>query len=298
MKIKHIFSIAFAALLGGALVTSCDDIKENERYLAIEGTSTPEEPSTPEDPSTPDDHTIKPVPHVVLLEEFTGQKCLNCPVAHSTIDNLVEAYGDQFIPVSIHFETSGDAFSYPMTNPLSLATPDGNFYASKWNWSTLPCGAVDMTTLTDNGVWPSQVRSLVKETSVADIQLHAEYSNGKVDVTATVSAAEAVNGKIFLWLCESGVIAPQLQPNGETVWDYTHNHILRAAIGNREGQAVNVARQTVTDFSASLDITDKLFVEGQNPFGWKPENMTVVAFILRDQWTNVIQAAHTELIPD
>jgi len=294
MKIKHIFSIAFAALLGGALVTSCDDIKENERYLEIEETSTPEGPSTPEE------DLIKPVPRVVLLEEFTGQKCLNCPNAHATISNLVEAYGDQFVPVSIHFETDGDAFSYPMTFPLSLATPDGNFYASKWAWSSLglPCGAVDMTKLSLMGDWASTVRSLVRETSNADIQLYAEYNNGKVDVTATVSAAEAVDGKIFFWLCESGVFAPQLQPDGNTVFDYEHNHILRAAIGNREGQAVNVARQTVTDFSASLDITDKLFVEGQNSFGWKPENMTVVAFILRDQWTNVIQAAHTELIHD
>ncbi len=59
----------------------------------------------------------------VLIEDFTGQKCVNCPNGTTLINDIVETYGeDNVIAVGIH------------SGPLSkdgedgLATETGNDY--------------------------------------------------------------------------------------------------------------------------------------------------------------------------
>lgn len=44
---------------------------------------------------------FQPVKRVVL-EEFTGRDCANCPLGIVTIDNLRKRFGDKFIPIAIH----------------------------------------------------------------------------------------------------------------------------------------------------------------------------------------------------
>ena len=63
------------------LFGSCDEVDEADRYIEVE--------------------QIVPK-RTVLLEEFTGQWCMNCPSAHAIVNSLKEQYGESFISVSIH----------------------------------------------------------------------------------------------------------------------------------------------------------------------------------------------------
>ena len=38
----------------------------------------------------------------VLIEEFTGVRCVNCPEGSIAIENLLEAYDEQLVAISIH----------------------------------------------------------------------------------------------------------------------------------------------------------------------------------------------------
>ena len=72
---------AVGVLLGGAL-SSCSDLDEQERFVYIK----------------PADAARK-----VLIEDFTGQRCPNCPKATDEIHHLQETYGeDNIIAVGIH----------------------------------------------------------------------------------------------------------------------------------------------------------------------------------------------------
>lgn len=42
------------------------------------------------------------MPRKVLIEEFSGVKCVNCPAGSEAIENLIKIYGDQLIAISIH----------------------------------------------------------------------------------------------------------------------------------------------------------------------------------------------------
>ena len=74
--------IACTVAMTAVTFTACDEVGENDRYILGEA--------------------IK-VERGVLLEDFTGQNCINCPEAHKVIEQLEEQYGeDKFIAVSIH----------------------------------------------------------------------------------------------------------------------------------------------------------------------------------------------------
>ena len=63
------------------LLVGCDRISEDERLIY-------EKP--------------EPAQRVVLLEDFTGQRCTNCPKATEVIAQLQETYGDALVAVGIH----------------------------------------------------------------------------------------------------------------------------------------------------------------------------------------------------
>ena len=112
MKLKNI--VALAAL--GLSFAACDDIKESERFI----------------PVTPEASTTKNV----LIEDFTGMNCINCPNAAEEIHKIQAAYGaEKIIAVAVHGEMPG--LSGPLANDL------GTEYFNHWGVETLPIGMVD-----------------------------------------------------------------------------------------------------------------------------------------------------------
>jgi len=52
--------------------------------------------------TNPVDTTGEVLRHV-LVEEFTGVQCVNCPQGSQLIENLINTHGERLIAVSIHF---------------------------------------------------------------------------------------------------------------------------------------------------------------------------------------------------
>ena len=61
-------------------------------------------------------NVIGPVPSSftkkVLIEEFTGHRCTNCPAAAKEISAIQNIYGDQVIAIAIH-PSGGFMFTQP-----------------------------------------------------------------------------------------------------------------------------------------------------------------------------------------
>ena len=84
---KKISGILALLALSALLITSCDIIEEP--FLV---------------PVAGSNDTIPVVEKVrkVLLEDFTGQKCPNCPEAAEIAHNLKTIYGEQLILLTVH----------------------------------------------------------------------------------------------------------------------------------------------------------------------------------------------------
>lgn len=79
----------------------------------------------------------------VLIEDFTGQRCVNCPNAADEIHSLQQEYGeDMIIAVGIH---GGPMAVWP--NPergiVGLATETGDNYNTYWKVEQWPMGMVN-----------------------------------------------------------------------------------------------------------------------------------------------------------
>ena len=105
MNIRYLFVAVFAGL---TLLTSCEHIDESDRLIEV----TPTE-----------------VSRAVLVEEFSGQFCVNCPYGAAQLHRMEAEYGaDSLVVVTIHCgvkEGFGIDPNDPDLGPLSLVTADG-----------------------------------------------------------------------------------------------------------------------------------------------------------------------------
>jgi len=72
----------------------------------------------------------------VLLEDFTGHYCVNCPAAHVIIEGLEKVYPKRIVPVVIH----AGFFAKPKAAPYDydFRTPDGTAIATEFGAITAP----------------------------------------------------------------------------------------------------------------------------------------------------------------
>ena len=90
MKVKNYIWGAFVAL---ATLAGCDEVDEQDRFISM------------------GDVEVK---RNVLLEDFTGQDCSNCPTAHEVVASLKEQYGDAVVAVAVH---ATSVFGIPEGDP-------------------------------------------------------------------------------------------------------------------------------------------------------------------------------------
>lgn len=196
----------------------------------------------------------------VLLEDYTGHLCPNCPAAATIIeDDIVAVYGEKVIPVSIHAGPFALATGSPWTNDFKTAAGDNYNSSSNFHISSLgnPNGMVnridyDLTTkahIKSKDKWVSLVDSLTQKVPEADIQIKNIYDDNtkKVCVHIETKFLTALTGKynLVVLLLQDSITGPQ--KNGSaTISDYVHRHVLRAAVNGEEGDGEEIAGDTTT----------------------------------------------------
>lgn len=239
---------------------ACNDIDQADRYIEVEA--------------------VTPV-RAVLLEDFTGQRCTNCPDAHRIIDKLKEQYGDALIPVAIHGGSlsiaPGDAFN-------GLRTDEGDEYYKNAGQPDLPAGRIDRGRVIDRKEWSTVVRSELTKEAPAAIEIAAAIgADGKIAVDLTLKAVKTLRANLQLWVLEDGIVAYQYD-DGKHVPKYTHNHVFRGTVNGLDGDPVNLEANVFQTKTYTCAVAD----------GWNKANLSVVAFIYNDD--GVQQAALAKVV--
>lgn len=243
--------LAVCALMGMA---SCSNVDEDERLVYVK-------------------------PEVqgrnILIEDFTGQNCVNCPKATSIIEQLQEQYGaDTIIAVAIH---SGYFGVHNSASVVGLATDLGDTYYNSWKVESQPSGLVDRTDgLMPMDWWTAAAAYDLKEKAQVNIDLTNDYhpATRSVDITAELVGSDSitVSGKLQLWVTEDSINAYQLMPDGSRNDAYIHNHVLRAAVNGTWGDEVTVPSGQALRKTYSMELDS----------AWKPEHLYIVAFVYDD----------------
>ena len=245
------------------MLCACDEIEENDRFQKVEIASGGEGGGGEGGGST--GFGAKNV----LIEDFTGQRCINCPLATNTISTLQSTFGhDRVIPVAIH---GGDL---TLAAPTGLANAIGNTYTAERGVTSKPKGEVDRTgQLLDQEKWGTTVLERISMTAhvklgVENIAFDADTRELSFNVNAAADLTGA-QGLLQVWLTESHIIKSQATPDHNRYpydLNYEHNHVLRACVSAKDGDALALAAGG-TDTRTYKYILDA---------DWVADNMSVV----------------------
>ncbi len=264
---KYIYG--FVAVAAALQFAACSNIDENDRIRYVE-------------PSEVKKH--------VLVEDFTGQSCVNCPRAAQEIAKLQEQYGEEnVIAVGVY---GGDYGYSPVAQghtPWSLTTETGNSYYTTWGVRAQPACMVDRaggTPFYNTAYLAAYVGSLIQNEPPVMITNKVSYdaATKTADINVTVSAIQEYNGKLQVWLVEDNIVDMQYMPDGSINNEYVHNHVFRASVNDKDGSPIISNKEEGKSFTYSFTIND----------AWKAENVSIVAFVFNSD--GVQQVEKTPLI--
>lgn len=268
MKLKNIFlGVATATMAMAA--ASCSNIDEGDRLIYVK----PAE-----------------VGRAVLIEDLTGQRCINCPTGTDIITGIIKTYGeDNVIAVGIHCGPLGFAGN---SKRVGLKTDTGDEYYTHWaNGTNLGQPSAIFNRKKGKGPidnlnnWAAEVGLIISEKANLSVNIANAYDAKTRKLTTKVEAFGVngtVSGKLQVWIVEDGIKAMQLMPDGSANQEYIHNHVFRAAVNGTWGEDITVkeGETTSNDYSYVL------------PETWNADNISVVAFVYNGNGVENVAKKH------
>lgn len=267
----------FVLILSAVMVTGCDKIEGP--YVEVNGTDvTVEFP-----PLNPDQVYRK-----ILIEEYTGHRCVNCPTGHQKLEELHQIFGDTLVAVGVHFGSL--AASSEPEFPTDFRTEVGNQLGADFGIDGIPVAIINRYPEIGGwgpARWQSKIQAVDREKVTAAIQLISQYDvlNKTEKINAKVTMLEDYEGTLRLsfFLVEDGVVSPQEDGN-EYIPDYVHNHVLRASFNGTYGSLLNntgsLPKGESCEVAYPLEFKDKK---------WNPDHCSVVAILFDKEGGDVLQ---------
>lgn len=268
--IKYISGFVLAGLM--LAFTACDTIKEQDRKVVFTGSISGE--------------------RTVLLEEFTGVKCVNCPRGAAEAHKLQEFFGDNLIVVGLYPQTPvGLTASAP--GDMDLRTDAAEAYAREFNVSDFPRGMVNRKSVLEMEMWGGAVAEVISDgENYASMTISAILDNDEMQVIVSgkfeneYKSSEAIN--VIVMVLEDSILTRQVGAPDPSTASYAQNHVLRKTLSEVWGDRVASASPAVeTEFSATYTtVMDPL---------WKEDKISVVAALVDAGSKEVIQAVKVSL---
>jgi len=278
--------------------------------LALVGCDIVEQPIAPSGSGQVDTTCTEAIPlyttRRVLLEDFSGFRCNNCPAASEVAYELDDTYNEELVVVGIHVLANFAAPIPPLDDgyfDTDFRTDAGNTYAQDLQISFLPVGAVsrkdyDGSPLLSDGAWGAAVSDIIGQPADMDVQLACFSYNtttNTVNVTARVIALNDVAGahNLVIYLTEDHIIDWQIDATATPVDipDYDHRHVLRGNLNGAYGDPV------ITGTLAAGDTTSLSFAYTLPPNVLEPNNCALVAYVVNNDTQEVMQVVERKFVP-
>lgn len=222
----------------------------------------------------------------ILIEEFTGVQCVNCPQGTDEIINLQGLYGKNLISVAIH---AGFFAQAPYSDSkYNFLTQSGQAIE---NWIGPPLGypsaVVNRSKFSGENSyqlgrqkWAAYVGQLAQSLPLVDVVAITNFNpvTRELEVSVTVEALADINEdiRINVMLTEDNIIDPQANtaaPGGRTT-EYRHRHVLRSMLTNFDGNFLAANMK----FGDKISKEYKFTIPAENGW-WNADNCHIVAFV-------------------
>ncbi len=188
----------------------------------------------------------------VLLEDYTGHKCPNCPFAAKELDTIVNyLFPGRVIAIAAHVS---DQFASPSPGLFyyDFRTVTGTVYDDYFeiSQSGLPKGMVNregfptQTHKKNYTQWSSDVYLELQKEPEADITITTSYDSTSRTISATVKSKFLLDkqGEFYLSVLyiEDSIIQPQIIPGNQYIENYKFNHVLRGNLNGNWGEVIGI----------------------------------------------------------
>ncbi len=264
--------------------------------------------------------SFEPVKRVVL-EEMTGIDCPNCPQGILTIEKCEKAFGDQFIPISIH-TYDGDPYMGNMQGYSTFLGLNGAPSAriNRVKGTYYPMGSVGSDYYDTNPaspVWYDIVAQQLSVPALADITLKAVQSEDGQTINYEAGLRYAISAEnqdvsLLLVVLEDGLKNYQANNlgsltnsifgewglgglnSGAYAYPVMHNDVARLLVGQTMSGTKGLfpaAIEAGKTYTAELSSTYPKAIEDVH-------NASVVAMLIDSQSGEVINAVKTKVTPN
>ena len=261
-----------------ALVTfvSCDVIPENNRYIEVE------------------DQGGERVQRL-LIEEFTGHKCVNCPDGAAIVHEIQEYYPGRVVVVGIHagmLATPTGEFA-----KQNFMTADGTKYYNEFGVQGNPAALLNREhfagedwAVRTKEKWMTYAISELGKEPVCEVLPTVTYNaeTRELSVETEVEAYENMPADLNLQVqIVENVIGMQLKSGDVIDEEYEHNHVFRTSVNGTWGEAIE-----------SLPAGEKKTYTCATTFNekWVPENSAVVVFVYENSSKRVLQCNQAAVV--
>ncbi|MBC8320201.1 MAG: Omp28 family outer membrane lipoprotein [Bacteroidetes bacterium] len=236
----------------------------------------------------------------VLIEDYTGHGCVNCPGAAVLAHELKEQFCERVVIIAVH----AGYFAAPdfENNPLFAAdftTEAGNTWDSYFGNSNMgnPNGLIDRVQGSTGYViypqsWATTADTLLMEPAKAILTISNDFDNDSKSLSTTIKTEfqENVTGtyKLIVCITQDNIVAPQKNNNAEIgptpiFENYVHNHVLRKVINGAWGE--NISASGSVEMSSTYEKSYTQVFDSS----WVPADCHVVAFVYNEETKRVLQ---------
>ncbi|MBK8443272.1 MAG: Omp28-related outer membrane protein [Sphingobacteriales bacterium] len=183
----------------------------------------------------------------VLMEEFSGVKCVNCPDGAAEIASIKAALGEEKV-VSVTLHTTNLAEPIAGSSTQDFRTPEASTLLSYFNVFGLPAVVIDRFKFDDifdialyqNAPWQPYVESRLAVATPINVSINesgyeadsaAIWAQVQIDFTQAVSE----DVKLSVYLTEDNITDAQEFPGEVIDVNYVHRHVVRAMLTPAQG---------------------------------------------------------------
>lgn len=239
---------------------------------------------------------------VVLVEEFTGIDCVNCPVGAEKLKSIAQQKPNKVIIVGIHagyFAGEHNGFSLNCTDSELLEAqylgPVTGYPSATVNRKVFEGESGIVTSLNK---WAGHIGQELCERAMVDVNISSvlNETDRKLSVTVDilpkdfVTSVAAEDIALTILITENDIVGYQKTPTGIDM-SYVHEHVLRDVL------SVNYSGDVIYPKGSALSAEQKVVSDYALPADWDVDNCHIVAFAHYKSAADksVIQAAEASL---
>lgn len=240
---------------------------------------------------------------VVLIEEYTGSRCGNCPPAGEIAHKIKEKFPNNVVLLSIHAgQLATPTPKYPYKWISKVMDELEKYYNIGWGLGT-PNGLVDRSeynkqTILPKTDWESAAIERMKVPASIKIELSPSFNAGTKTITCKAKmkflSDAPTSYNLALYVVEDSIVGHQTYYGHDPVEmnDFVHNNIIRDALTSTFGNQISTT-PVKKDSEISMEFS-KAIPDGSD---WRPQWIRIVAIVTNpDNKHEVIQCGEKYIL--